>query len=130
MWWTWLHGPWFYRSFDCNWKTAKNHDVNARQWNWKGIIKLRKSAFLPYSLYMIYDELVCFRPRWRSRVKLQNFCQFWGHIRNLGWKLFFEKIFYVSPTILKFSSPNLAGPYLYRPWNEKMACKSEFCRNT
>ena len=32
--------------------------------------------FLPNSLYIIYDELVCFRPRWRSRVKLQNFCQF------------------------------------------------------
>ena len=40
-------------------------------------------------------------PKWRSRVKLHNFYQFWSYIRNLRWKLLYEKI-HVSTTLLKF----------------------------
>ena len=38
-------------------------------------------------------------PKWRSRVKLKNFCQFWVQIQNLRYKIPNEKKFHVSPTI-------------------------------
>ena len=33
---------------------------------------------------------------WRSRVKLQNSCQFWAPVRNLRWKLPYEKNYHVT----------------------------------
>ena len=47
----------------------------------------------------------------RSRVELQNFCQFWGHFRSLRQKSNLRKKF-MSTTILKFLWSNLFGSYL------------------